>query len=80
MFDAIVTTVLFDYSITGLRCHDCTGAFCDRLIQWEWKRSGKCVANEGGKCFVRQDPNGSKLSWGLKTFQNTWKTRECTLE
>ena len=44
----------------GLVCHSCAGKdMCRPLFP---NFSGKCPTNRGGKCFVREDPNGGSAS------------------
>ena len=43
-------------SDAGLVCHSCSGKdMCRPLFP---NFTGKCRTNPGGKCFVREDPNG----------------------
>ena len=43
-----------------LQCHDCTDKSCQLLLHKDL--SGKCQTKPGGKCFIRQDPNGCKCT------------------
>ena len=55
--------VLLAGTYAPLKCHDCTDKSCDLLLRKEL--SGKCRAKRGGKCFIRQDPNGRECFIGV---------------
>ena len=52
--------VILYSALSELTCHDCSGAQCGAQIAQNW--AGECSSEETGKCFIRHDPNSSKLT------------------